>query len=126
MVFGRFIKGVEMKTKFLVSVFILTLIVLISCQLNCDKAMENVRNRMGEPDDIDTYSSADYNEVTYWYWSLGIAYIFKWGSSVDGCDESTYTFSPISKDSSETVKANIKQAKKLVDRNIYFDFPIIK
>jgi len=126
MVFGGFIKGGKMKTKFLVFVCILILVVSISCNVNCDKAIEDMKRTMGEPDDVDTYSSSDYTEMTFWYWSAGIAYTFKWGSSIDGCDESTYTFTPIPKNSSKIEKAKIKQTKKLVDRQIHFDFPVIK
>jgi len=83
--------------------------------------MDQIRGTYGEPEEINTYSSSDYSSETWWYWSKGISYTFKWGSLIEGdCDISTYTFDPISANSSEALKIKIKSSKALVDRRINF------
>ena len=49
----------------------------------------------GEPEEIEKYDSGDYHNHTYWYWCKGFSKTFIWGSYVDDCEQSTYTFSPI-------------------------------
>ena len=103
-----------------VKIFILTLACLFiySCSSNCDDEMDSIRGSHGGPEEISTYSSEGYSSETWWYWSKGISYTFKWGSSIEGdCDISTYTFDPISADATAEEKASIKAT--LLDRQIF-------
>jgi len=69
-----------------------------ACECDCKDDMKTARNKYGAPEEINTYSSAGYQSVSYWWWSKGINKDFKWGRYVDGCcDVSTYTFEPIHK-----------------------------
>ena len=102
-----------------IKIFALTLIFLFFyfCSSNCDDEMDQIRGTYGEPEEINTYSSSDYSSETWWYWSKGISYTFKWGSLIDGdCDMSTYTFDPISADATAEQKAAIKTT--LLNRQI--------
>lgn len=62
---------------------------------NCDSKMKEYRNDWGTPEEINKYDSDGYHNWDYWYWSQGRQVSFTWGTDVDGCDVSTYTFSPI-------------------------------
>ena len=108
-------------------VYFIILINCFGCTCNCDKEMDKVRNQRGSPEEVSTYTASDYNSVDWWYWSQGINYTFKWGKIVDGCcDVSTYTFTPIPADSSESLKIKIKSSKILVNRKINFFTNILK
>jgi hypothetical protein len=53
--------------------------------------MDDVRARMGAPEDINTYTSGDYQSVSWWYWTRGISYTFTYYQE---CRISPYTFTP--------------------------------
>lgn len=82
------------------------LLIYVNCDVfkcNCDDEMEKVRDKMGEPEEVNRYDSSNYHSVDWWYWTKGICYTFTWGSIVEGCCEvSTYQFEPIHKESSKT------------------------
>lgn len=89
---------------------------------NCDKEMDKKRSEYGEPEEIETYTQSDYNSVTWWYWSKGISFTFKWGALIEqGCEVSTYTFSPIPTDSSAEIKSQVAANKNLVSKTISCD-----
>jgi len=89
---------------------------------NCDKEMDKKRSEYGEPEEVETYTSSDYNSVTWWYWSKGISFTFKWGSLIEkGCEVSTYTFPPIPAGSPAEIKAQVAANKKLVSKTISCD-----
>lgn len=63
---------------------------------DCDSEMDDVRDRLGAPEEVNGYDTSDYHNHTWWYWAKGISYTFEWGSIVKSdCDVSTYTFPPI-------------------------------
>jgi len=71
---------------------------LLGCSdSNCDSKMEEYRNDWGTPEEINKYDSDGYHSWDYWYWSDGRQVSFTWGTDMEGCDVSTYTFSPIGK-----------------------------
>jgi len=106
-------------------VFLIFFINFFGCKCNCDDEMAQKRNEYGPPEEVETYSESGYNAQTWWYWSKGISFTFKWGSDISGCcDVSTYTFTPISVDASAEEKAEIKNSKKLKDRRITLIDPI--
>lgn len=58
---------------------------------SCESEMDDVRARMGAPEDVNTYTSGDYQSVSWWYWTRGISYTFTYYQE---CRISTYTFTP--------------------------------
>ena len=63
---------------------------------DCDNERGDLVADLGQPQDIDSYTSSGYNSMTYWYWFRGFARTFRWGSNVsDGCEISDYRFTPI-------------------------------
>jgi len=117
-----------MRIKILVSLLIIFVFIFFiqSCSKGCNDEKDDIIKKMGQPDDIDSYSSSSYTETTYWYWSAGIAYTFKEGEGIADCEVSTYTFSPIPSDSSESEKMHIKQNKKIEQKIITFPDSIIR
>lgn len=99
-----------MKVK--VSIIILICLFIVTCTFNCDKEMAKVKAQRGEPEEVNRYDTSDYHSVDWWYWSKGICYTFKWGSTTDGCEVSTYTFTPIAKNYPKEIKNAIKEDKK--------------
>lgn len=92
---------------------ILISILCVSCDWeSCENEMEDIRNKHGSPEEINTYSSDNYDSEDWWYWSKGVQYTFEWGVNVEGCEVSKYTFKPINmlNDSSKNL---IKNNKKL-------------
>lgn len=115
-----------MKGKILILGLICLFLIIASfgCQCNCDDDMETKRNEWGSPEETESYSESGYNSVTWWYWSRGISFTFKWGDIIEGCcDVSTYTFEPISTDSSSEFKAEIKNSKKFKEKQITLRYP---
>lgn len=51
--------------------------------------------RVGVPEDVNTYVSDAYVSIGYWWWSQGYQRGYAYGSLVDGCSVTTYTFTPI-------------------------------
>lgn len=62
---------------------------------DCSPEIAQVVGERGDPEEIRRYDTHNYHSHTYWYWQQGISVTFKWGSIVDGCEVSTYTFEPI-------------------------------
>lgn len=63
---------------------------------DCDDEMDDLVAAIGQPQEVQSYSSSGYSSVTFWYWRRGLAKTFTWGSNVSGgCEESEYRFSPI-------------------------------
>jgi hypothetical protein len=61
----------------------------------CDDDIDDMYDKYGAPEEIDTYDSvsghSSYHSYTYWYWSRGFAYTFTWTGCL--CDSiSLYTF----------------------------------
>lgn len=79
--------------------FIIVMSIFVGCSVepcDCTAKKEDVKEKYGNPEEVNTYTSDGYNSDSWWYWSKGISYTFTWGSIVDGCcDMSVYTFSPI-------------------------------
>lgn len=59
---------------------------------SCESEMDDVRAKMGAPEEVKTYNSGDYSNTDWWYWTKGISYSFTYYKS---CTVSTYTFAPI-------------------------------
>jgi len=94
-------------------VIILLSLVLISCtKQNCDKKMDEIRSRYGEPEETTTYHSGDYHSESWWYWTKGKNFDFAWGQYVDGCEFSEYTFTPITKNFTETQKDSLMKTRQ--------------
>lgn len=96
-----------------------SLVTSINCDLfnhlkcNCDDKMEEIRNKMGPPEEVNRYDTSDYHNVDWWYWSKGICYTFEWGSIVDKCCEvSTYQFEPIEGENIQMKKDSLKKEKQ--------------
>jgi hypothetical protein len=84
---------------------------------NCNDEMDKIKRELGAPEEVTTYSESNYHSETWWYWSKGISYTFKWGSIIEkGCEVSKYTFPPIPQNSPPEVKANILDQKKINER----------
>ena len=77
---------------------------------NCDSQMKKYRNDWGTPEEVNKYDSDGYHNWDYWYWSDGRQVSFTWGTDVQGCEVSTYTFSPIGL-LKTTVRDSIKSMK---------------
>ncbi len=77
---------------------VLSLAALVGCDLfDCESEKDDTRERWGLPEEVDRYDSDNYHSETWWYWSRGQSFTFTWGGNVrGGCDDSTYTFTPIS------------------------------
>jgi len=86
-----------MKRKVVLSIVIASLMLgLVSCDHACKKQKKEVRKSWGAPEEIITYDSGGYHSHQWWYWSRGQEFTFTYGSNVDGCEFSQYSFSPIS------------------------------
>jgi len=60
----------------------------------CDDDIDDMYDKYGAPEEINTYDSGSYHSYTYWYWCDGFSYTFTWSGCL--CDDiSLYTFSPI-------------------------------
>lgn len=59
---------------------------------SCKSEMGDVKARLGEPEEVNNYSSSGYTSTSWWYWTRGVEYTFTYTNS---CDVSTYTFTPI-------------------------------
>lgn len=94
-------------------------LIALNCAQNCDDEMDDIKSKKGTPEEVNTYSTSDYKSETWWYWSKGISYTFTWGSSVGKCEVSTYTFSPISANSSKEEKARINDTKILIKKELF-------
>jgi len=63
---------------------------------DCSSAITDLIKSKGSPEEIKKYDTSDnYHSHDYWYWSKGFSKTFKWGNLFDGCETSTYTFTPI-------------------------------
>lgn len=110
-----------MRTKIILLIFLCLYLSCCIFKCNCDNEMEDIRNQYGKPEEVESYSSSEYQSETWWYWSKGISYTFTWGSSVKGhCELSKYTFTPIPLDSSKEEKSKTKNFMRLVEREINF------
>lgn len=87
--------------KIFISLMMVILLTFVGCSdlLKCDgcnKEMDALIAGRGSPEEINKYDSGDYHSWTFWYWCGGFSKTFTWGGSIGcGCEESTYTFSPI-------------------------------
>ncbi|MEA3312106.1 MAG: hypothetical protein U9Q76_07810 [candidate division WOR-3 bacterium] len=67
----------------------------------CRAWMDEIREKYGDPEEVERYDSGDYHSVTWRFWSQGISYTFTWGDCVRNalgnrcCDVSKHTFEPI-------------------------------
>lgn len=59
---------------------------------SCKSEMNEIRGKMGEPEEVNTYNSGDYSKTDWWYWTRGIQYSFTYYKY---CEVSTYTFRPL-------------------------------
>lgn len=59
---------------------------------SCNSEKDDVKSRLGTPEEVQNYSSSGYTSDSWWYWKKGIEYTFTYTTS---CDVSTYTFTPI-------------------------------
>lgn len=110
-----------MRTKIIIIGLFCFLLSACITDCTCENEMDDIRDQYGNPEEKNTYSSSDYKSETWWYWSKGRSYTFEWGSSVEGdCEVSTYTFDPISANSSKELKAEAKNSMKLVNKKITF------
>ena len=67
-----------------------------SSDANCDSQIRSLVNQLGQPEEINRYDTSDgYHSHDYWYWCRGFERTFTWGTNVDGCRTSDYTFDPI-------------------------------
>ena len=114
-----------MKLFVMIVALILCLTFIVGCEkkedppvnIDCSNQMVNVKNQLGVAEEIITYNSDGYHNVDWWYWSKGIEYSFTWGKYTDGCEVSTYTFTPINLSSlSIATKATAKSSKVLVEQ----------
>jgi hypothetical protein len=79
---------------------------------NCKNEMQEKKDQYGEPEETSKYDSDGYHSEDWWYWSKGVQFTFTWGTDVEGCDVSKYTFDPITELNDSTRKA-IKEEKTL-------------
>lgn len=85
---------------------------------DCSEQMADIKAKYGTAEEVTTYDSKDYHNVDWWYWSKGFQYSFTWGSNIDGCDMSKYTFEPITASSAnDEAKASAKESKVLIERS---------
>jgi len=100
-----------MRIKILILMFVCLLVYFCSPS-NCEDDMSDVKRKHGQPEEINSYSSEGYYSQDWWYWSKGINYTFTWGSLVkEGCEISTYTFTPIPVDATDEEKADVKSTR---------------
>lgn len=62
---------------------------------NCNDKMDDMIGKRGEPEEVRNFSSDGYKSQRWWYWSQGVSIDYTWGSDVDGCQTSVFTFTPI-------------------------------
>jgi hypothetical protein len=94
---------------------LLSILMLVSCdwlKKDCDKQMANIRSQFGAPEEINRYDSGDYHSVDFWYWSKGKQFGFTW-SGDRKCEQSTYTFSPITKPLTDEIREHTIRNKQL-------------
>ena len=94
-------------------IILLCMTLICSCSSNCDDKMGDTRGRYGSPEEVSSYSNDGYNSVDWWYWTKGIEFTFTWGSGVDGCKVSTYTFEPIGTVVTDAARTHAEETKTL-------------
>jgi hypothetical protein len=94
-------------------------LLVASCSDDCEDEMSDTRKRHGAPEEVNTYNSGDYHNVDWWYWSKGIEFSFTWGKNVDGCEVSTYTFTPITDVVTDSIRTVIDRNKVLTRVDLY-------
>lgn len=109
-----------MKKLIIFSILSFLIITLSQCTMNCDSEMDNKRDKYGSPEEISKYESEGYHSVDWWYWSKGIEFTFKWGTNVDGCEVSKYTFEPHT-NITDSIRTVIDQTKQLEYTRFYID-----
>jgi len=111
------------KLLFLVFIFLF----LLSCESqNCDDKKSEIRSKYGSPEEVSTYDSEGYHNEDWWYWSKGIEYSFTWGTNVDGCEVSKYTFDPIYSILSDSIRVSVNKLKILEEKEYFIDCDICR
>ena len=84
---------------------------------NCKDEQKKVRKKYGDPEEITTYRTNDYNDYksdSWYYYSRGRSYTFTWGAGECDCDKVTHTFERTEKIVSDDDRRNIQSNKKLI------------
>ena len=78
-------------------IFLSACIFLAGCgsdplDFSCKNEMDEVRAKLGAAQDVQEYRSGSYISTSWHYYRRGISYNFRY---FEGCDVSTYTYTPI-------------------------------
>ena len=61
---------------------------------DCSNQIEDLRDELGPPQEIESFESGAYKRHTFWYWRLGFARTFTWDGSTGSCETTDQNFTP--------------------------------
>ena len=59
----------------------------LSCKCDCRTDQETIKFDYGLPEETELVVENGLHRETWWYWTKGIAFVFRWGEGIDSCCE---------------------------------------
>jgi hypothetical protein len=89
-------RGVSLRKRYIILLLAATLAGCGSEQLSvdCSQQMEDLRDELGQPQEVEGLDAGPYHRYTYWYWTLGFARTFTWDGGYNSCETVDQTFPP--------------------------------